>query len=203
MITPLILAAGESTRMGRPKALLEFGGRTALDLVLRACRELGDPIVVVGAHADAIRARVPVDAVVNPAYARGQTSSLKVGLRNLPAGTEAFLLYPVDFPLVTAAQVGRLAGAWARRGPKARIIIPSHDGRRGHPVVFDAFLREEFLRLADEAPARAVVRAHAEEIAYVTFDEPDVLMDMDTPEDYARCLKRWREIHGRQSSGDA
>jgi CTP:molybdopterin cytidylyltransferase MocA len=109
--------------MGRPKALLDFGGRTALDLVLDACAGLGDPVVVLGAHPDL---RVPRGRiVVNSDWARGQTSSLKAGLRG---STGDFLLFPIDYALVTADDVRAVASA------RGRIVIPSRDMRRGHPV---------------------------------------------------------------------
>src|SRR5258706_14932184 len=170
-IVPIILAAGASTRMRRPKALCDFDGRTCLGLVLRAfhAAALGTPIVVLGFHADEVREGVSItDAafVTNDRADRGQTSSLKTGLEAVPSGVRAFLLYPVDFPLVTAADLERLASAWrARLG--ARIIIPSHDHRRGHPVLFDMAFRDPFLGLPDDAPARWVVDAYADDITYV------------------------------------
>src|SRR5258705_3738004 len=145
-IVPIILAAGASTRMRRPKALCDFDGRTCLELVLRACRAaaLGTPIVVLGFHADEVRASASsanATCVTNRRADRGQPSSLKTGLAAAPSGARAFLLYPVDFPLVTAADLERLASAWrARRG--ARIVVPSHGHRRGHPVLFDMVFRD-------------------------------------------------------------
>jgi len=182
VIVPVILAAGASTRMGRAKAALDFGGRTALDLVLDACAGLGEPIVVLGASTGVQVARGRV--VVNPDWARGQTSSLKAGLR---ASSGDFLLFPVDFALVTADDVRAIASA------SGRIVIPSRDMRRGHPVRFDASLRDEFLALDDNSPARAVVQKHEREIVHVTAVSPYVLMDIDTPEEYAEALKAWSE----------
>ena len=171
MIVPIILAAGASSRMGRPKALCDFDGRTCIELVLDACRQasLAPPIVVLG-----------------------QTSSLKAGLTALPDRTEAFLLYPVDVPLVSAAELRLLLAAWHARHGSQRIFIPSHDRRRGHPVLFDATLRVAFMQLADESPARAVVDASPDQISYIECQTPYVLIDMDTPDDYARCLLIFR-----------
>ena len=141
MIVPVILAAGASSRMGRPKALCDFDGRTCIELALDACRQasLAPPIVVLGFQAATIRRRVRfgnATVVMNEGAERGQTSSLKAGLSALPDHAEAFLLYPVDFPLVCAAELGLLVTAWRARSSGRRIFIPSHDGRRGHPVLF-------------------------------------------------------------------
>ena len=193
MIVPIILAAGASSRMGRLKALCDFDGRTCLELALDACREarLAPPIVVLGFQAETIRRLVrfgDATVVTNECAERGQTSSLKAGLSALPDQAEAFLLYPADFPLVCAAELRLLLTAWRARGSGRRIFIPSHDGRRGHPVLFDAALRAAFMLLADESPARTVVDASRDQISYVECETPYVLIDMDTPEDYARCL---------------
>ena len=193
MIVPIILAAGASSRMGRPKALCEFDGWTCIELALDACREasLAPPIVVLGFHAEAIRRHVSfgdATVVLNQYAERGQTSSLKSGLTALPDRTEAFLLYPVDFPLVSAAELRLLLAAWRARSGGQHIFIPSHDRRRGHPVLLDATLRDAFMRLADDSPARVVIDALPDRISYVECETPTVLVDMDTPEDYARCL---------------
>jgi len=197
MIVPVILAAGASSRMGRLKALCDFDGRTCLELALDACREasLAPPIVVLGYQAETIRRLVrfgDATVVTNECVERGQTSSLKAGVSVLPDCAEAFLLYPVDFPLVSAAEIGLLCTAWRARSSGRRIFIPSPDRRRGHPVLFDATLRVAFLQLADESPARAVVDASPDQISYIECQTPYVLIDMDTPEDYARCLLIFR-----------
>lgn len=196
-VVPIILAAGASTRMGSPKALCDFYGRSCLELALDACREarLARPIVVLGVWAPEIGARVRLDAAtvrINDLSQHGQTSSLKVGLMALPSSAEAFLLYPVDFPLLTALDIQPVLAEWQARRGERRIFIPSYASRRGHPVLVDAALRDVFLRLDDAAPARAVIEARAHQIAYIEHDTPYVLMDMDTPEDYARCLAEFR-----------
>ena len=193
MIVPIILAAGASSRMGRLKALCDFDGRTCLELALDACREarLAPPIVVLGFQAETIQRLMPfgdATVVTNESAERGQTSSLKAGLSALPDHAEAFLLYPMDYPLVCAAELRLLVSARRSRSSGRRIFIPSHDGRRGHPVLFDATLRAAFMQLADESPARTVVDASRDQISYVECETPYVLIDMDTPEDYARCL---------------
>ena len=190
MITPVVLAAGGSARMGRPKALLDFDGRSALECVLDAFAGLDTPVVVTG------RTPLPIDrarVAPNPEPERGQTSSLKAGLRRLRPDAEAFLFHPVDFPLLTRADVGRLVDAFldSRHAAKS-IFIPSFGLRRGHPVLCRREMAGEFLALPDGVPARVAVNRRPERILHVPFEEAYILMDMDTPADYADCLRAFR-----------
>lgn len=193
-VVAVVLAAGASSRMGRPKALLDFDGLPAVALVLRTCAEAGAAAAVVvtapagdGVRAACAGASLPVHSAINPRPERGMLSSLQEGLRALPA-CAAFLLFPVDFPVVPAAEVKRLV---AHVGA-GRIVVPSFGGRRGHPALVDATLVPEFLALGDDQTARAVMSAHAAETVYLEAADDRVLLDMDTPADYARCLERFR-----------
>jgi len=194
LVTPIVLAAGASRRMGRPKALLDFDGRVCLDLVLDAVQFAGRPVVVLGPNHEEIRSRVDLDAVevvLNLDAASGQTASLQAALSRLPAGADAFFFLPVDLPLLRAADVvGLLQSRIAN--PGASLHIPSHAGRRGHPILCANALAAQFLALPPGASARDVVNRLPDRIAYVESAEPYVLMDMDTPEDYRRCLEAYR-----------
>jgi molybdenum cofactor cytidylyltransferase len=191
-VAAIVLAAGASSRMGTPKALLDFDGRACLDLVLDACRGAGvSSIVLVTSPAgDAIRARAgAVISATNEHPERGMLSSLQAGLGCLPS-CDAFLIFPVDYPLVPAGEIRRLIAAFAGHG--ARIFVPSCQRRRGHPVLVDAALAPEYLALGEDGTARAVMVAHERELAYLETADDRVLMDMDTPADYQRCLARFR-----------
>ncbi len=199
MVTPIILAAGGSTRMGRPKALLDFDGRTCLELALAAMGGLGRPIVVLGPNRAEIEARVDLSGArvaVNPDPASGQTASLKAGLLLLERETEGFLFQPVDYPLVARADVARLVEA-LRADPAKSVFVPSHAMRRGHPVLCRRAVADEVLALPPGTPARAALFGAPGRVAHVLFDSPHVLMDMDTPEDYAGCLAAYRARRGR------
>ena len=200
-LTPILLAAGASTRMGRPKALLDFDGKTALELALDAVRESAPPIVVLGPNHQEIRDRVALDRVrvaYNLEVDTGQTASLKAGLALLPSEAEAFLFMPVDFPLVTSAEVARLTEAWRTTRDSSRaIFIPSHDLKRGHPVLCRREVAGELLSLPPGASARDVLHRDTGRIGYVLYPDAYVLMDMDTPEDYVRCLGAWRARNAR------
>ncbi len=196
--------------MGRPKALCDFFGRSCLQLALDACRDalLARPIVVLGFSADEIRAHVRLENAtvrINDSPGSGELSSLKTGLTGLPSFAGAFLLYPVDFPLVTAVDIQPLVAGWQVRRGQQRIFIPSHERRRGYPILFDIALRDGLLQLGDAAPLLACIDVPAHQIADLEADMPYVLMNMDTPKDYARCLAefRYRAMGSRRIVRDA
>ena len=199
VVTPIVLAAGTARRFGGNKALAPFDGETCVSLVLRACREGGawPPVVVLGHAGEAILATLPADARTcwNPRHAvTGPAASLQAGLDRLADDAEGVLLYPVDFPLVTGAEIAALIDRWATaRARGVRIVVPSFDMRRGHPALLDRSLVAELRRLPPDAPIHQVIRAHERELEHVVVDRPWVRMDMDTPEDYARCLAAYRE----------
>jgi molybdenum cofactor cytidylyltransferase len=198
-LTPIVLAAGASIRMGRPKALLDFDGRACLDLVLDSVRAAGRTVVVLGPNHEEIRRRVDlgaVDVALNLDVVSGQTASLQAALRRLPADVDAFLFMPVDLPLLRAADVDALLQSRIAN-PGASLYIPSHAMKRGHPILCDRELATEFLALPAGASARDVVNRRPDRIAYVDFAEAYVLMDMDTPEDYRRCLEAFRAREAR------
>src|SRR5581483_10418694 len=145
--------------MGSPKAALLLGGRPALAWILEACRGLGEPIVVAGAHLEAVRAVAGGARVVeNPAWARGRMTSVRAGLDALPRDAEAFLLWPVDVPLAGAA-VPLLVAAHAARDPRERAWVPSFEQRRGRPLLVARSVEEELRALGDDEPLRTVVRS--------------------------------------------
>ncbi len=190
MFIPIILAAGESKRMGIPKALLDFGGTSCLELVMKTClhSKAGKPIVVLGHEADRIRARCDLTRATvaeNKKYALGQTSSLLAGLSALPPEAKGFILFPVDHPLGRSRHLNRLIEAAA--GPH-KIVIPIHDGRRGHPVLFDRTLIAEFKL---EEPAYTVVRRDPARVLELSVDHPGVVTIMNTPEEYQKCKEAY------------
>jgi len=193
MLAAIILAGGESRRMGTPKALLEFRGRTFLEHLLDTARHprVGSRRVVLGAVEDEVLARVklsPEEIVLNPDWRQGQLSSLQAGLRSLPPGTEGAIVFPVDHPLVSAELVASLISAFDRCAEP--IVVPVYEGRRGHPVIFRATLYEELLRAPVDIGARAVVRAHANEVCEVPTTERGVVLNMNEPEDLNSALEQ-------------
>jgi len=181
VIAAIILAAGASSRMGRPKALLEYRGETFAGRLVRVLSRFCDPVlVVVGHHADAIRERVEATFVINPDPDRGQLSSLQSALTTL-SNVEGFLFTPVDSPSVEERTIAALLGTFRQQ---QTIVIPKYEGRRGHPVCVPAALIPEFLALAPTEETRVVINRHADRIAYIDVDDPGILADVDDPAAY-------------------
>jgi molybdenum cofactor cytidylyltransferase len=191
-LAAVILAAGESRRMGRPKALLAAPGsdppETFLDRVIGLLARHASPVVVVlGAHAERVRAGLirqrQVTFVLNEQWRQGQLSSLQRGLRAVPAEALGVIFTPLDLPRVEPGSVaGVVAAFW--RGGGTGLVIPRFQGRRGHPVAAARRYISEFLALPVEAQARDVIHRHAAEACYVDVDDPGILRDADDPEAY-------------------
>jgi CTP:molybdopterin cytidylyltransferase MocA len=181
----LILSAGESRRMGTPKALLEYRGETFLDRLIGLFSARCSPVIaVLGAGAAEIqaRARRPAVFALNPEYRRGQTGSLQCGLRAVPAGADGVLFTLVDHPAVAAETIEALLAAGSMERPLVR--VPRYRGRRGHPVWFARELIPEFLALPEGAAARDVVAAHAAETEFLDLEDPGIVADIDDPQAY-------------------
>ena len=178
----IILAAGASSRMGRPKQLLQFEGQTFLDSLIQRFEGICDPIIVVlGYAAGEVRAGIQrganVEFEVNPAPERGMLSSLQCGLACAPHDA---LFTPVDLPGISRDTIQRLAAA---DGP---VVIPTFQGRKGHPVRISHDVIAELLALPVEAQARDAIRRHDAQL--IEVDDPRILQDVDTPADYDALL---------------
>ena len=185
----LILAAGESRRMGSPKALLDFQGETFLDRLIAGLAPFCDPVVVVlGCEAPRIRARLkrPGRAVFveNTDYRSGQLSSMQCGLRVLAPEGKAVLFTLVDHPNVQPSTLAALLAP-----PRAALAIPRYRGRRGHPLFIGPELIPEFLALPPGAQAKTVVARHLDRVRWVDVDDPGILDDVDDPAAYRRLLE--------------
>jgi molybdenum cofactor cytidylyltransferase len=186
----IILAAGESRRMGYPKPLLKIGGQTFIEHIAETTLAVVPRLVIVlGAHCDRVRAAIPRDAriaiVENPNYARGQLSSLKVGLGALQPDAAGALVHLGDHPMVRVETFRALVDRYNQTGKP--IVIARHDGHRGHPVIFDRALFPELQSAPEEEGARHVVNADPSRVAYVDLDDPGINLDLDTPSDLTRA----------------
>jgi molybdenum cofactor cytidylyltransferase len=201
-ITPIILAAGDSARMGFPKALLPIGGDTFLTRILRTLEHLGleDPTVVLGKHAARIRPYITqwrVRIVVNPRPDAGQLSSIKLALSELDS-CEACMLWPVDQPGITESLVRDLIRLFRVSG--APLALPCLGGKNGHPAIFRGTLFREILDTPVHEGLKQMVLRHRGETALLATEEVAVIEDVDTPADYFRLTgERLTEVLARSN----
>ena len=195
VIPAIVLAAGRSSRMGRPKATLPVDQRdTFLTRIVRTFRDAGvdDVIVVVGHDADSIAASfaesdVPARFVLNAAYDRGQLSSLVAGLNAIDRpGVSAVLVTLVDVPLVSAATVRAVLDCY--RTTHAPVVRPTSGARHGHPLLIDRSLFDVLRRADPSAGAKQVVRAHASPAGDLAIVDEGAFTDFDTTEEYERWI---------------
>jgi len=190
----IVLAAGESSRMGRSKPLLPLGNETFLSHLLnelRASRVAGITVVL-GYRPEVVLDAMPEIApiaVVNPAYELGQLSSLQVGLRHVGDGPDAVLMCLADHPFIPRQVFDDVIAAQERTGKQ--IVVPTYEGRRGHPTLFMRSLFAELLDAPLDQGARTVVRAHAADLLELPTTEAGILADVDTPDQYAEWLAIW------------
>jgi molybdenum cofactor cytidylyltransferase len=190
--------------MGRPKPLLPFDGRTCLSLVAEACRgsRSDETVLVLGADAGDVRAGltdedlVKMTVVVNEQHARGQTSSLKTGLEGASPRSEAFVVLPVDLPLVLAGDIDRLIERFEAHPRGRTIFISAHEGRRGHPVLFSGVHRAGLLEMPDDDPLHAYIRLREGEVDQIPAGNEGLVLPMNTPEEYSHVLAVWRARQG-------
>ncbi len=179
--------------MGAPKALIPYRGATFLEHLIEITRHprVGIIRIVLGAGADAIRDQLRLDRasiVVNEEWEKGQLSSIQAAVRSLPLGeTEGMILCPVDHPLVSAKLVARLIEEFDSSGK--RVILPTYQGRRGHPLIFRASLYDELLNCSPELGARQVVWAHADAVAEVPTEEEGIALNLNDPETLRKALE--------------
>jgi molybdenum cofactor cytidylyltransferase len=199
MMFALIPAAGRSRRMGRPKLSLALAGRSVLDHVLAALREAGieQTLVVVGPHVSELgeRARAAGARVLQlAAETPDMRATVEHGLRWLeeqfhPAAGDAWLLVPADHPTLKATVVHRLNDARLAH-PDRSIFVPTWEGRRGHPALFAWEHAAAILARPGGEGLNAYVRAQADSTLEVPMSDPDILCDLDTPEDYQHLRQR-------------
>ena len=196
-LSAVLLAAGESTRMGQLKALLPWFGRTLVQFQVDALLQGGaDQLIVVTGHrADEVAmvvAERPVVLVHNPDYAGGRTTSIKAGLAHVDPRARAVLVLGVDQPR-PARLVARVVRAHFERG--ALITTPGYQGKGGHPIVFDTRLLPELRAISEERQGlREVLNRHRDAMVRIEVRTPVVLLDLNTPEDYRRAIEAFEEV---------
>ena len=205
-VAAIVLAAGESRRMGRAKALLDWDGKPLLQHQIDELSAAGcEPIVVVLGHeeeriAAGLRCDGGCRVVHNREYASGRASSLRAGADALPDDASAVVIASVDTPL-RSATVGALIEAWRGRADPGAIIVPRHAGRNGHPSLFGGSLLPELRAVWEESQGlQAVRRAHTASTAFLDVDDALVTLNLNTPEAYAAARRAYAP-DGTASSG--
>ncbi|MFW5878883.1 MAG: nucleotidyltransferase family protein [Myxococcota bacterium] len=188
--TAILLAAGAGRRMGEDKLLLDYRGRPLILHPLAALSKsagVRKTVVVVrpGFGLPPLPpGGPPVQMVENPFHEQGMGSSLRAGVAASPVDTEAFVIVLADMPLVGPRLIEEVLGAWRRS--RRPIAAPVFQGRRGHPVVVSASLRESLLACSGDQGLRGLIREHPELVCEVETADPGCVFDVDTPQDLSR-----------------
>ena len=187
MISTIILAAGDSKRMGQPKMLLPWGKSTVLQTVISTFQAAGiqDILVVTGGAHNQVDALVgqSVQIVFNENYARGEMlSSIQMGLNEIKSESHAVLIALGDQPQVQVISIQKILQEY--KLTNAPLIAPSYQMRRGHPWLVTRKLWDEILNIPVGETSRDFLNRHARDIHYVQLDTRTILQDLDTPADY-------------------
>ena len=201
-ISVIILAAGSSSRFGRPKLLMPLGKTSILehtiDNVLSS--RINEVIVVLGHHAEEITEllkSLPVNVVVNRAYSEGMSTSIVAGLGLVSDKAQGIMLVLADQPFVDNLTINHILKTFysSHKG----IVVPVHQDRRGHPVIFSAKYKRELLMLKGDIGGREVIDRHSDDILEVPVECKGVIMDIDTMESYNFALGQFKLNHYRRS----
>ncbi len=186
-IAPAILAAGDSTRMGYPKALLPLGNEIFLTHILGIVQKTGlaTPTVILGKAAGIIRPRIEsllTNIRINPDPDRGQLSSIQLAISSLHPDIQAVMIWPVDQPAVSEDLVRNLARVFLESEPL--IAMPKYRDRRGHPAIFHRAIFREFMDTPLEEGPKNILRRHRQDTIELATDESAAIQDIDTPAEY-------------------
>jgi molybdenum cofactor cytidylyltransferase len=192
-IIGIILSAGESRRMGTPKQLLPWGKTIILQQVIDNAQasRLGQIVLVLGYRAEYIASKIKIspktNIVVNQSFKDGMSASVKYGVKYAPAEAEAYMLLLGDQPFISPDIINKLIDSY--QADKHGIVIPVYNGKHGHPVIFDGRYKQELLSINGRG-AKDITDKHVFEILEVSVDSPDILNDIDTPQDYQKAKTR-------------
>jgi len=178
--------------MGEFKQLLPIGNKTFVEQCVDTLLDtpVGEVIVVTGHRESDVRSVLGnrnVKYAHNPDYRLGMATSIKCGVQAASKDSRAFLISLVDQPHIGSEVINRIIDAYERMAPK--IVVPTKDGRNGHPIILDVSLRQEIVQIDVESGLRQVVHRHADSMIKVEVSSPTVLEDCDLPEDYKRIIR--------------
>lgn len=192
MISAILLAAGESRRIGKPKQVLPFGSSTILEQTIDNLlhSKIDDLIVVLGYRAQEVMKKVanrPVKIAINPAYKQGMSTSIVTGLKLVDYQAQAVMLALADQPFICSKLIDTLIEEFFRHNKG--IVIPTYQNRRGHPVIFDIKYKEELLRLTGDIGGRQIIEGHSDDVIEIPVDSESINVDIDTLSDYYSHLE--------------
>ncbi len=195
MVSCIILAAGLSSRFGSPKALVEINGEP---LIVRLQKEVissqvTDLIIVTGAHQGAITPFIlkhkNIKVVYNKDYKLGQTCSFKIGLRAVSPAAQGIMLLPVDYPLITADLLKDLISSFVSAKPY--ILIPTYNGKKGHPPLFHYHAKEEILKLPNDVGLNTFEHANITRVLFFPAKDEKCVVSFNTPSEWEDIKKRF------------
>jgi molybdenum cofactor cytidylyltransferase len=192
----MILAAGESARMGKPKLLLPFGNETIIETIIGQVilAKVDKTLVVLGSDREKIEKKIKkfsIRTTVNPHFKKGMLSSVQWGFKALPENTRAVLVLLGDQPAISTAIIDKIIDAYQKT--RKGIVLPVYKGERGHPVLIDLKYKGEVESLSHEIGLRGLVYSHPEDIMEVKVEAPSILQDIDYLEDYQKELAKNKE----------
>jgi len=200
MIGGIIVAAGESRRMGHPKALLKIDNTTFINYIIDNLYDAGieNIITVLGHDSEKISAvldKTKSDIIINKRYKEGQLSSIVTGIDYFKTKkADGVMLCLVDHPFITSCIMRDMVSSFEKS--EKSIVVPVYKGKRGHPVLFSRSIFPELIKASPEVGAREVIWNNEEKILELEVDDPGILLGTNTPEDYKKNLK-WFKSSGR------
>ena len=192
MISGILLAAGESRRMGQPKLLLSWGNTTILEKVVDTYlkTKISELIVVIGASQESLKEILiskPVIIVENPYFQEGMGTSIRKGVEAASDQSEGYLIGLGDQPLITPDIINSLITVFSNEHPG--IALCSYKKKKGHPVIFAHRFRQALCNLTGDTGGRTIIRQHGTEVKYVDIGSEAIFVDIDTPDDYQKLNK--------------
>ena len=192
MISAVILAAGESRRMGKQnKLLLPIGGEALLvKLVASVCAsDVGQVLVVIGHEAEKIRRELnefPLNFVYNPNFSEGMTTSIKYGVKVVSHECDGLLICLGDMPFINTSEINKLIHAYVKNRIKGEglIVVPVFKRQRGNPVLFSIEFRNDILEHKKKSGCKEVIMKNSDSVMEIEMDDEKMLLDVDTMEDY-------------------
>lgn len=192
-IWAIVLAAGKSTRMKKQKLLLPFKGQTIVETVIQKIIPVlkSNIVVVLGSHHNEIKRKISnlqVETCFNKNFENGMLSSVICGFSNLPEDAEAAMVFLGDQPQISTEAAQKVADVWNQS--KNGIVIPTFNGKRGHPVLIETKYKSAINNLDPNKGLRQLMEENENDIAEVEIEAPEILRDIDTPEDYEYEIKK-------------